>query len=64
VPTGCIVIEGAVPAGATVTLAVPLTTPFDAVTVYGPPTVLAVNNPAVLIVPPPDTDHPYAALIA
>ena len=40
----------------TVTLAVPFTLPLDAVTVYGPPGVAsAVNNPAVLIVPPPST---------
>ena len=40
----------------TVTLAVPLTPPLAAVTVYGPPAVLpAVKSPLPLIVPPPLT---------
>src|SRR5262245_14530592 len=43
--------------GTTVTVAVPLTAPLVAVTVDGPPTVVAVNTPLELIVPPPDTDH-------
>ena len=38
----------------TVTLAVPLTPPLAAVTVYGPPAVLpAVKRPLLVIVPPP-----------
>jgi hypothetical protein len=47
----------------TVTLAVPLTAPLEAVTVNGPPTVVAVKSPVPLIVPPPDTVHVNAALI-
>ena len=39
----------------TVTLAVPLALALDAVTVNGPPTVLALNRPELLIVPPPLT---------
>jgi hypothetical protein len=40
----------------TATLAVPLTPPLAAVTVYGPPAVLpAVKSPLLLIVPPPLT---------
>ena len=41
----------------TVTLAVPLTPALDAVTVNGPPAVLALNRPELLIVPPPFTDQ-------
>ena len=42
----------------TVTLAVPLTFPLDAVTVKGPPAVEpAVNKPDALMVPPPLTDQ-------
>ena len=45
-------------AALTVTLAVPLTLPLDAVTVKGPPAVApAVNNPDALMVPPPFTDQ-------
>ena len=40
----------------TVTLAVPLIPPLDAVTVNGPPAELpAVKNPPVLMLPPPLT---------
>ena len=40
----------------TVTLAVPLTLPLAALTVYGPPAALpAVKSPLLLIVPPPLT---------
>ena len=41
----------------TVTLAVPLTPPLAAVTVNGPPGVVAVNRPDPLIDPPPLTDQ-------
>jgi hypothetical protein len=41
----------------TVTLAVPLTPPLDAVTVKGPPAALAENRPVGLIDPPPPTDQ-------
>jgi len=42
----------------TVTLAVPLTLPLDAVTVNGPPAVdPAVNRPEALMLPPPVTDQ-------
>ena len=44
-------------AALTVTLAVPLTPPLAAVTVNGPPGVVAVNRPARLIDPPPLTDQ-------
>ena len=40
-------------AAVTVTLAVPFTPPFAAVTVKSDPTVVAVNRPAELIEPPP-----------
>ena len=41
------------------TLAVPLTVPLAAVTLYGPPAVEpAWNSPVGSIVPPPDTDQP------
>ena len=39
------------------TLAVPLTLALDAVTVNGPPAVLALNRPELLIAPPPFTDQ-------
>jgi hypothetical protein len=48
----------------TVTLAVPFTDPELAVTVNGPPAVVALKSPVVLIVPPPDTDQPTVAVIA
>jgi hypothetical protein len=38
--------------------------PLEAVTVNGPPSVVAVNSPVPLIVPPPDTVHVNAAPIA
>jgi hypothetical protein len=41
----------------TVTLAVPVTPPLAAVTVKGPPGVVAVNRPVVEIDPPPLTDQ-------
>ena len=41
----------------TVTPAVPFTPPLAAVTVNGPPGVVAENRPVELIVPPPDTDQ-------
>jgi hypothetical protein len=48
----------------TVTLAGPKSETLEAITVKGPPTVVAVNRPVPLIVPPPDTVHVNAALIA
>jgi hypothetical protein len=59
-----VIVGGWFGALVTVTLAVPLRPLEDAVTVKGPPTVEAVNNPDVLIVPPPDTVHVNAVLIA
>jgi len=44
-------------AAVTVTLAVPLTPPLAAVTVNGPPAVVAENSPVLLMVPPPPTDQ-------
>src|SRR4029079_14647136 len=44
-------------AAVTVTLAVLLTPPLAAVTVNGPPGVVAENNPVPSMVPPPFTDH-------
>src|SRR3954447_22376502 len=42
-------------AAVTVTWAVPLTALLVAVTVKGPPTVVAVKSPLALMVPPPET---------
>ena len=53
------------PAGVTIREAVPLIAPLVAVTVNGPPFVEpAVNNPLLLIVPPPLTVHVTVGLIA
>ena len=41
----------------TVTLAVPLTPPLAAVTVNGPPGLVAENRPPELMLPPPLTDR-------
>ena len=58
--TDCVVglTDRVKPGGAldvTVALAVPITLPLAAVTVNGPPGVVAENNPLALIVPPPLT---------
>ena len=50
---GPVTLKGVV----TVTLAVPFTPVLEAVTVKGPPVVVALNNPELLIVPPPFTAH-------